>query len=185
MTLQVGKLPAYQRRGFQSRAEERQYKRFERGTRSDKQRSNAGDYADSSSRFEQAVYIGDQAAEAVNPIYERLDRLAGSEGKYDHDGKELHRYTVGTSLCTKLHGQAVKVLERWNVFDRLRYRIQFVDGQTIALTQAQLISVLDAPERCVEVEKMQAQPPMGRGTIRCHSGAYNWYVEWCESKATS
>lgn len=131
--------PAWKRKGFGSREEMNQARRFDHGTNGGRQRPRDRKPAEA---FDLA-YVGDRKAQRIGVLFETLDALAGPEWKYPRDGGLTPLYAEGDALWTKLDDAPATVTQAFVAFERLRYRIQFGDV-SLALTQGQLLAVIDA-----------------------------------------
>lgn len=134
------KTPAWQRQGFDSPEEARQYRRSAYGTNTSRQRAQRPDVLVTNAPKKADIDV-------MSPLWEALDKEAGRESAHALDGHLQHDYADGDHLTISLNSirYHVQIMAAFNVFGRLRYRIQFADGTAkglcMALTQAQLRSI--------------------------------------------
>jgi hypothetical protein len=135
--------PSWKRQGFDSREDKNWHRRHQYGTNGGRQRPRDRKPA-AAFDLAQPAYVGDEKARLIDAVWTKLDRLAGPEAKYPRDGGLLHLYAEGDLVWTTLDEAPLTVTQTFSVFERLRYRVQFASGVSIALTQGQLLAVVDA-----------------------------------------
>lgn len=141
--------------GLTSMDELRHYERFERGTNAQRQKPRKDDRTD---ERDHAVHVGSDKQSFLEPLFDHLDTVVGGESTFPkdgtHDGRAArgqqpgHAYGDGDKLTVDFSGKHfdVTVVSCYDVFFRLRYRIQFPNGAEMALTQAQLLKIrVDVP----------------------------------------
>lgn len=141
--------------GLSSMDELRHYERFERGTNAQRQKPRKDDRND---ERDHAVHVGNDKQAFLERLWDFMDREVGAESAFPKDGRADgqvvrgqqpgHVYGEGDTLTVKLAGadHRVTVVSCYDVFFRLRYRIEFANGAQMALTQAQLLKIrVDVP----------------------------------------
>lgn len=140
--------------GLSSMDELRHYERFERGTNAQRQKPRKDDR----DQRDHAVHVGNDKQAFLEKLWDFIDQEVGAESAFPkdgtHDGQTArgqqpgHVYGEGDTLTVKIAGgeHIVTVTSCYDVFYRLRYRIQFPNGAEMALTQAQLLKLrVDVP----------------------------------------
>ena len=135
--------------GLTSMDELRHVERIERGTGQKRQTPRKFDRDDQ----DHAVHVGQDKQSFLERLWDFIDREVGAESAFPkggaHDGQVSrgqepgHVYAEGDTLNVKIAGDEhrVTVTSCYDVFFRLRYRIEFANGAQMALTQAQLLKI--------------------------------------------
>lgn len=129
--------PRWVRQGYSSHEEALYHRQNHAGTNSGRYRPQHRD-----PNPHQARAVSSREASILDTIYEALDATVERESAYPKDGDANHLYAVGETLTIRMGGRdyRVELIQRWSIFDRLRYRIRFVaEDVSIAVTQAQLV----------------------------------------------
>jgi hypothetical protein len=163
--MQATAAPKWARQGFDSPDAARQHRRSEYGTNSNRQQPRTQVY--------DRVPVKEADINLIDPIIDAIDQLAGRESAHAYDGGQQHVYGSDESLVIRLTDGVeyeVTVTAAFSVFNRLRYRIRFANGLSLALTQAQLLKVVlpDAPVNEQISEHMQIIA-LKRGSRRARS----------------
>jgi hypothetical protein len=130
-------VPKWKRQGFDSQDSARQYRREAYGTNSSRQQPRTAVY--------DRTPVKQSEVNWIDPVIDAIDTIAGRESAHAYDGDQQHRYGLNTSLLIRLTDAVVHevtITSTFSVFNRLRYRIQFDNGLSLALTQAQLLKVV-------------------------------------------
>lgn len=141
--------------GLSSMDELRHYERFERGTNAQRQKPRKDDRND---ERDHAVHVGNDKQAFLERLWDFMDREVGAESAFPKDGRADeqvvrgqqpgHVYGEGATVTVSLAGadHRVTITSCYDVFFRLRYRIEFANGAQMALTQAQLLKIrVDVP----------------------------------------
>lgn len=140
----MGATPVWVRQGFNSKEEQRQYRRSEYGTNSRRQQPRGKDFNRPRVWSEQEET---EVLSFIDTFMLALDREAGREGSHARDAHQAFLYEEGEVVELSLGGEThtVKIAQRWSASDRLRYRLKFASGMTAMVTQAQLGKIIRKP----------------------------------------
>lgn len=141
--------------GLTSMDELRHVERIERGTAQTRQKPRKFDRDD---RASYAAPVGQDKQSFLERLWDYMDREIGAESAFPKDGthdgqvsrgqQPGHVYGEGDTLRVTIAGDEhrVTIASCYDVFYRLRYRIEFANGAQMALTQAQLLKIrVDVP----------------------------------------
>jgi len=140
--------------GLTSMDELRHVERLERGTGQQRQKPRKFDRDD---RPAYAAPVGSDKQSFLERLWDFIDREIGRESDFPKDGthdgqvsrgqQPGHVYAEGDTLSVRIAGEEhrVTVASCYDVFYRLRYRVQFANGAQMALTQAILLRIRVEP----------------------------------------
>lgn len=135
--------PKWQRQGYSSPEDYNWHRQNRRGT-------SSGRYAprQEEPNIRQVKSVSAREMSILDGIYTALDATVLSESAYPKDSDKPFLFAEGETITLRMgEGQyRVRIHQRWNVFDRLRYRLHFVDKDVyIAVTQEQLVRLHEKP----------------------------------------
>lgn len=127
-----------------------------------------------------ATVVEGESAGWRSSMYAALRAEARNDHDHPKDVHHKHRWTTGTRLIIHLNGKLhlVKVLEQYEVGGRLRYKIAFVNGQWLALTQCQLLKLMEKTIHQVlspSGSKLPPVPPVGTQIAASSLPPMRWF----------
>lgn len=137
------KMPAWQRQGYSSHEDYLYHRQNRDGTNSGRYRprNNAGN-------LDQVKCVPAAEMKVLDRLFAALERTVKREQDYSKDAGESFLYDVGQRLTIIMAGKPYKVeiIQRWEIYGRLRYRLRFLAEQTaLMVTQQQIKRLVAVP----------------------------------------